>query len=161
MKTIPLQGSLVCRVSDEDFEELGRYRWHGLYDRHSGGFYAARHGFRKDGVRTTVLMHRQILGAGRGIQVDHIDHDTLNNCRENIRLCTSSENARNRRLARNSKSGYKGVTFRPSIKARPWEARIKLHGALRSLGCFTTAKEAHDVYCAAAKVVHGEFNCSG
>ena len=84
MKNIPLTKNLYSTVDDSDFEELSRYSWRAL--KGDGTFYAAR-SYRVNGHQKTMLMHRQILNAPKGIPVDHvINRDGLDNRRGNIRL---------------------------------------------------------------------------
>lgn len=98
-------------------------------------------------------MHRIILGAKRGQYVDHIDHNRLNNTRSNLRLCTQSENQANRRLHKNSSTGYKGVTRHGSYR----HARLWVNGTCVHLGYHEDAYTASMVYDHAARRFYGEF----
>jgi hypothetical protein len=102
-------------------------------------------------------MHREILGASKGIEVDHRDRDTLNNRRHNLRLATHSQNQQNAYLQSNNTSGFKGVSFRPSNGK--WRVRIGVAGKRMHLGSYGTREEAYAVYCDAAKRHHGDFAC--
>ena len=91
-------------------------------------------------------VHRVILGAPRGVAVDHIDHDGLYNKRSNLRLVTQSENQQNRPAAnRNSKSGIRGVYFHQqrnkwvAVTSRP---RSTGRARLLWLGQFDTVEAA-------------------
>lgn len=151
-KTIPLSRGLVAVVDDGDYESLSAHKWSAVP--HGYCFYAMR----SEGVRPhrrTVYMHRAILGAPRGVQVDHVDGDGLDNRRGNLRAATQSQNNLNRRIGKNNRSGYKGVLWFP--RTGRWQAVIKVNRSRRHLGYFSTPKEAHEAYCAAAKELHGEF----
>ena len=101
-------------------------------------------------------MHRLILDAPDGAQVDHIDHDSLNNQRSNLRLCTCSENQRNRRgRPKNNTSGYIGVAW--YRRCGRWGSQIWVNGKDHWLGLFDDPAEAARVRDAAAKRLHGEF----
>ena len=87
--------------------------------------------------------------------IDHIDHNPSNNKIENLRIATQAENFRNRPKQSNNTSGFKGVSFHKDRKK--FQAKIKINGKQIYLGLFQSAKEAHDVYCLAAKQHHAEF----
>lgn len=88
-------------------------------------------------------------------QIDHINHNKTDNRIGNLREATNGQNRANTRSS--SKYGVKGVSFKPWLKDRPWEARITSNKKVMSLGCYATKEEAHQAYCEAAKRLHGEF----
>ena len=66
------------------------------------------------------------MGAKKGEYIDHINHDGLDNRKENLRLVSQTENLANARLADNNTSGYRGV-----IRYRgKWKAQVKYHQRL-------------------------------
>ena len=81
MRTIELTQGQVALVDDRDYDELSRFKWYALRD-HGGTFYAQRHAPRVDGKQRTILMHRVILDVQPGQDVDHANHDTLDNRRQ-------------------------------------------------------------------------------
>jgi hypothetical protein len=89
--------------------------------------------------------------------IDHANGDKADNRICNIRPCTKEQNGSNRRRLSNNTSGFKGVTFRPDKKLRPWVAQIKTRDRSRYLGCFCTPEEAHNAYVLAAREAWGEF----
>ena len=94
MKKIRLTKGYEALVDDQDFPELNSFRWQAMM---GGGrnIYAKRRG--KKGEPITVLMHRYLFGSPLERDVDHINHDTLDNRRENLRVITHAENLSNRR----------------------------------------------------------------
>lgn len=86
--------------------------------------------------------------------IDHRDGNRSNNRWTNLRRATQSQNCANRRLMRNNKCGFKGVTQTPS---RRWSAAIQKEGRMHYLGIFSTPQEAHAAYVAAARKLFGEF----
>jgi hypothetical protein len=100
-----------------------------------------------------VYMHRLLMAAPSGLCVDHIDGNTLDNRRANLRLATHSENLRNMKRKKNNRSGYRGVH---RVRNR-WCAQITCNRKVRTLGTFATAEEAHEAYVKAATELHGEF----
>lgn len=97
-------------VSDEDFERVSQFRWYADVGRWT--VYARRNFTREDGVRSTQLMHRFIMDVtDPQIQVDHRFHNGLDNQREKLRVATQSQNNKNQRVRRTSKTGRKGVSW--------------------------------------------------
>ena len=135
-REIPLTRGFVALVDDSDYERVNAFKWFALGPNHNGvRFYAARTVARK-----TVALHRFILEAPQGAQVDHINGDTLDNRRSNLRLCTHSDNMRNR--GARSPLGLKGV----ERHRRKFRATIVANGIRIRIGYFTTAEEAGRAY---------------
>lgn len=149
MKTIPLSQGQVALVDDDDFAKLSKVKW---YLRSGRSLYAARM-IHADGKRKIVYMHRMLMKPMNKQVVDHRNGNGLDNRRENLRLCTQSENQRNARLRRDNSVGLKGVA-RYSGKFR---ARIVVNGTQIYLGLFSTPEEAHEVYRHAAVAEYGDF----
>lgn len=101
-----------------------------------------------------VYLHRLILGAPVGQMVDHINGDGLDNRRFNLRLCSHAENARNCQLAKNNRSGFKGVC---KASRNRWTAQIRVNGQHVYLGHFDDPRVAAHAYNRAAVELHGEF----
>lgn len=142
MKEIPLTQGYAALVDDEDFEELSKHKW--CVSLMRAGPKARRAAPRdKGGKQGTILMHRQIMNAPFGMPVDHWDHDTLNNRKENLRVCTYSQNGANQRKTRGS-SRFKGVTWNKS--RGKWQAQIEVAGHHKYLGLFLEEEKAAQAY---------------
>lgn len=156
MKTIKLTKGYVTSVDDDDFESLSQFNWY-AHVTSATRVYARRDEWDKATKRRRkIYMHRSLLSPPDHMHVDHIDHDGLNNQRENLRLATNAENSANGRHAR-GRSGYRGVEIVPQCHAAPFSAYISVAGTKRSLGRFSSAKEAAIARDAAALKEHGEF----
>ena len=109
MKEIILSSGGVCIVDDEDFDFINQWRWKPI--RSKSRIYAGRNVRGENGKKwACVLMHRLLLDAKKGEQVDHVNHNTLDNRRSNIRICDQTHNNANGRGYRKRASKYKGVS---------------------------------------------------
>lgn len=144
-------GTKEILVDDEDFEPLSKIRWN-VVD-HSHTFYARAHKT-INGKHSKIYMHRHLLNAhGRTNVVDHKDHNGLNNQKDNIRICTQSENLKNRTPRKNGSSKYLGV----GRHYKTWRAFIMVDGKYKSLGVFDTEECAAAAYDEAALLYHKDF----
>ncbi len=154
MKYIELTQGKRAIVDDEDFERINRWKWFANKMR-DGTYYAGRTKIFADGSKLHLKMHRIIMNAPRSVQVDHRDHDTLDNRKLNMRLCTSAQNAANRRPGNNGSSKYKGVSWWK--RGEKWQSYIKHNYKKRWLGYFVNEIDAARAYDVAAKRLFGEF----
>lgn len=124
----------------------------------SGLFYAYRQERFGAGCSRTIYMHRVIAGAKRGSEADHVNGDTLDNRRENLRTCSVSENRRNyHRRKEGYSSRFKGVTWDKSRGL--WAVGIKVDRRRIHVGRFADEIVAAKAYNAAASRLHGVFAC--
>lgn len=156
MKTIQLTQGKVAVVDDEDFKYLSQHKW--CVGNFSGYFYAMR-GVQKNNVQKTVLMHRVIMGDKKGFQVDHINHNTLDDRRSNLRHVTMSQNQHNQvhNPARGTK--YKGVHESECKSGKRFTAHITHKGKTVHIGVYHTPEEAARAYNKEAIKIRGEFSC--
>lgn len=153
MKQIPLTKEQYALVDDEDFTSLNEYIWCATVKHHQKApdeYYATR----KSGNKH-ILMHRIILNAPKGQNVDHIDGNSLNNQRANLRLATQSQNGCNRGKSKVNTSGYKGVFLERSTGR--FRARIGLNHKKYHIGVYATAREAAKAYNDMAVQLHGVY----
>lgn len=152
MKQIPLTRGKFAIVDDEDYEALSQYKW--ACTQHG---YARRAVTKEEGgCNRKVYMHRQISRALEHEIVDHISGDKLDNRRQNIRICTKAENARNCRVSKNNKLGVKGVCRSMGLYA----ASVFHNGEKKFFKRFKTIEEAKAAYDYHSKLHHGEFSRS-
>jgi hypothetical protein len=91
-----------------------------------------------------------------GYEIDHIDGNSSNNHKENLRKATHSQNSKNRRSTTRNKSGHPGVLYRDAKKK--WQASIRLNGRFIHLGYFENKEDAIDTYINACNSHFGEYS---
>jgi len=188
MKTVKIQlwknrstlSDKFALIDEEDYEKVveaieykngkpGKWYAHNCQPRFGDYTYAI------DGDRRKSI-HRVVMGNPEGMDIDHINGERLDNRKENLRVCTRSQNSQNKKLRSDSKSGFKGVKFTPEHKEKytskktgetyvrvsknkkPYQAYIRPPQSRSiKLGCYATAEEAARVYDKKAIELFGEF----
>ncbi|AXF52618.1 MAG: HNH endonuclease [Caudoviricetes sp.] len=140
-KLIPLTQGKFTKVDNEDFERLNNYSWNYRFS------YAAN--------SINGLMHRFIMNCPKDKVVDHINHDTLDNRKCNLRICTQQENSMNKISISDRTSIYKGVFF--ANDRNKWRSKISKSGNVINIGYFSSEVEAAKSYDKKAKELFGEF----
>lgn len=142
-------------IADEiDLPIVKRFTWQPLKAK-TGKIYAYHVGT-ENGERPVYLLHRLLAGATDEQYVDHRNHNTLDNRRINLRICSSSQNNANRIPDMGTFSGgLKGVS-RYKHTSR-WRARIHVNKEEIALGVFDNKLDAARAYDEAAKRYFGEF----
>jgi len=157
MKEIKLTQNKIALVDNEDFEWLNRWKWHAHLNRRY--WYAIR-ADRLGQKRKTIFMHRLILEYHgfdlKGLDVDHINHDGLDNRLKNLRPATRSQNQQNQRPIRGM-SPYKGVSWNSGH--HKWMAQISINSHQIYLGYFDNEKSAAKIYNQAALMLFEKFAC--
>jgi len=145
MKKIKLTGKYginkFALIDDEDFKKVCVFKWH------LSGKYPVK-SFGKRPNRTKISLHRFLMNTPSDKVTDHINGNSLDNRKSNLRICTVSENTINSKKGKNKSSKYKGVCF-----INPWRAYI----GTKILGHFRTEREAAESYNEAARKLYKEF----
>lgn len=145
MKTIKLNKGYETIVDDDVYEWASKNKW-----KYNQGYV-----IRSKWPNSSYRLHRLIMNASKGIYVDHIDGNPLNNLRSNLRLCSNAENGRNQKLHKNNTSGYKGVHW--SKLNKKWKVEIKINYKNKFIGLYNTKEDAAKAYNEAALKYFGEF----
>lgn len=146
---------LTTIIDREDWDKIKDYKW---YSKKVTGYRDETHhvmaGVKNEyGKATTITLHRLIMDAPKGMQVDHINGDTLNNSKDNLRLATASQNSANKRAQKNNKTGFAGV-----VKVyNKFRATVTYQGKQIYLGLFKTSQEAARAYDQKKLQLFGQF----
>ncbi len=155
MKKIKLTQGQYALVDDEDFKRVNQFRWFAFWEDDTKSFYAIRNIRKDNGRRTIMRMHRYIMNCPKGKQTDHKNHNTLDNQKSNLRICTRQQNKMNRKNHKKSSSGYKGVYW--NIPRNKWMAYIRHNGKLIYLGLYKNEIDAAMAYNKKAKELFRKF----
>lgn len=139
-------------IDAEDLHIIAGKTWRAV--KRDNKWYACADGSKHG---SCIYMHRLITGAKAHQKTDHKDHDGLNNCRNNLRICSNAENMRNRSGPNcNGTTGFIGVYYDPR-SCNPYVAKIKTDGKSQYVGRFATAEMAARARDAVANKNHGDF----
>ena len=146
--------------------ETGDFWWRVDYGgRTHKGDYAGKHntdGYLQIGVDCRLYMaHRlawlYMTGEWPSGEIDHINRKRDDNKWENIREATNGQNRANSKLARNSTSGFKGVSWYP--RYNKYLTRIMFNEKSTHIGYFASPEEAARAYDKKAVELFGEYAC--
>jgi hypothetical protein len=154
MDVLLTDGQHVAGVDDEDVPPLLDHRWRAIPGKR-GTYYAICQVRHARNTPCNTYMHVLILGVKN---VDHRDHDGLNNHRYNLRVSTGTLNNANSRKREGTSSRFKGVSW--SKRRRKWRAVVQVEGRYKELGLFNEEAEAARSYDRAAVECFGEFACT-
>lgn len=156
-------GKMRAMVSDVDAERISRHKWHPVRVKGTGDTgkvyeYGYKAGRSVSRIKK-VWMHNEIMRPPKGMEVDHIDGNTLNNTRENLRIVPHWVNCMNKRNRHNKTSKYIGVyksKDKKKFEAYYWNKKAGKH---MHIGYFEDELEAARAHDAVVKRVYGKYAC--
>ncbi len=153
---IVLSCGAVTLVDDDIAAEFGHLKW----NLHPGNRtdYVSRQVYLPGRRCLRFKLHRVILDALPGQQVDHRDGDGLNNQRANLRAATIFQNASNKRKLEGFTSRFKGVSW--SKTNGRWKVQIQHNNKNHHVGYFDDPIQGALAYDAQALSRFGEFACT-
>lgn len=158
MGILPLTQGYIALVDEEDYERLKRFKWCVCSNTY-GKKYAVRTLY-KNGWSKQVYLHHEVLGlisAPPGKVVDHINGNSLDCTRANLRICTYAQNVQNRPPLKHSRSKYKGVKIVEKKSGYRYQVNITAEKKSYYLGSFKDEYTAMATYNVAAIKLHGKF----
>ena len=142
-------------IDDDDFDLVKGFTWSVIKSPCTNYAISRDKGGRKV-KKTHYYMHRVIMNAPKGTEVDHVDGNGLNNHRNNLRICSRAQNQHNRqKTRRQTSSEYKGVSW--NKKDARWRAAIVLNSKQIHIGSFSTEHDAAIAYNNTAIRLFGGF----
>jgi len=141
---IQLKHGFKTKVDDEMYPFFSSLKWNLLRGR---GKPYVRHNlyFPKEKKLFDVFMHHMVIGRPLNrMVIDHINGDTLDNRKINLRIVSHRDNSSNTKLLRHGKktSKYTGV----SKQKNKWISVIQINGVLKYLGRFNSEEDAKASY---------------
>lgn len=137
-------------VDDDDHLRLSKFKWGYAGGSKESGYYPARTDKGK-----TIYLHREVIGAKKGEEVDHINGNRSDARKSNLRLCTSTQNNWNMRLRKDNTTGCKGLRWRQDVKS--WRVNVKVNGKEIQIGYFKRKRDAIRARKLAEIEYYGEF----
>lgn len=166
MKEIELTQGQKAIIDDADYELVSKFKWYAIFDHTSDRYYARTNIRRPDDTRGGMVMHRLVLYGMQELDriysrtpvgpliVDHINFDTLNNVRDNLREVSNSESVIHKNYIRNMQK-YRGTRYCP--KRNRWRAEVHVNKKRYRSNYFRTEEEAALAYNELARKYHGEY----
>jgi hypothetical protein len=153
-RRIKLTRGKYAIVDAEDFERLNRYKWHCTY--YGYAKRAEYKKFEKGRRQIETYMHKMVCPAPKGMIVDHINRNSLDNRKVNLRAATQKQNVWNRKFIRKTgKTRYNGIRW--DKNREKWQVRLMINGRRESFGYYADEIEAAKAYDRVAKKYRGEY----
>ena len=152
MKEVKISKGYVVIVDDEDYDRVTARRWF-AWIQEGGDRVSARAS--KKGGNKQELLHRFLIDAPEDMWVGYINHNSLDNRKENLYLCTAVQNAQRRPKRAGGTSKYKGVSW--NTRREKWYAQIQVNKKKRPLGYFADEAEAARAYDKVAREQFGDL----
>lgn len=141
-RELALRNGGVTLVDADDYDWLNKFKWQ-MLTTPQGRHYVQR-SVKVAGKVHSQFLHRLIMDAPKGMVVDHVNNDGLDNRRSNLRVTTQSRNLMKQTPRKTSTSQYRGVSLYKYTGR--WTAKARVDGREYPLGYFGTEEEAARAY---------------
>lgn len=132
-------GEIIFIIDTKLIKQVCSHYW--SIANYRGKIYAQSFiGYDLNNKKINILLHRLITKCPKHLMVDHINHNTLDNRLENLKICTNKENQHNRRNfegVRQTKWGY--------------QVQMRVNNKSKCFGTYKTLDEAKQVRISAEK----------
>jgi hypothetical protein len=142
-------------LDKEDYNKVKVKKWNVMQHTSDKSRYVIRHSYFNENKYRSLYIHRYVLDYNDKLVIDHINGNTLDNRKSNLRICTHMENCRNQKICKINTSNAKGVCF--NRRSKKWTARIGLNNKRIFLGYFESKKDATIAYNTKAIEIYGKF----
>ena len=146
---IPLTCRTYAIVDTGNLRNLNLYRWS------LGGYKKGTRYARRSEKGQTIYMHREIMNAPEGMEIDHINGNGLDNRSANLRICTKAQNQQNSKKRTGKSSVFKGISWETDRKK--WRASIVVNKKRICIGRFISEIDAAKAYDVEALSYFGEY----
>lgn len=135
-------GILECKIDTEDLNKVLNYRWYASYKSDINTFYVSSEKFNKT---ERFILHRVVTSCPNGLQVDHINHNGLDNRKSNLIVCNQFQNQQNRKSCSASNKYSKILNVNWNSQANKWQVKMTINHKQRHFGYFDNLEEAKNV----------------
>lgn len=158
MIEFPLSQGKFAIIDDDDYYRVNAMAWHAYRSSHAKlDLWYAKHTIAHgDGTYSCMSMHRFIMNSPSPlVQVDHKNNNGLDNRKENLRVCSITQNQGNSRKRKNTTSKYKGASWCERLSK--WQAAIQHNRNRQYIGIYESEEDAAMAYDLKAISLFGEF----
>ena len=150
--------NLWTTIDLEDLEKVINfpYSWFAKYSHTNDEYYVYASPYCKENKRCKPIFLHQFIINAEGKTVDHMNNDTLDNTKSNLRIVLDTDNSKNRKSKnKNNTSGYRNVSF--DKKDNKWIVQLQIEKKNKLLGRFDDVHEAGKFAEEMRQKYYGEF----
>ena len=153
-RRIKLTRGKYAIVDVDDFERLNKYKWHCTHYNYAKRAIYKK--YKKGRKKVEIYMHKEVCPAPSGMVADHINRNSLDNRKANLRPATQKQNVWNRKFIRKGgKTRYNGIRW--DKNREKWQVRLTVNGRRESFGYYADEIEAAKAYDRVVEKYRGEF----
>ena len=139
-------GIILCLIDLDCVEKCSRVTWHVDYSKSMGSFYIKGYILNEKGqIKKKIPIHRYLLNPDKELVIDHINHNTLDNRLNNLRIASTIQNKQNllKCQSNNKSSGIRNVYW--DKEAIKWRVALRINKKLKSFGRYKSIEDAENI----------------